>query len=290
MPLRMDVWKCVLGLAALAGVGLQAVALAGQAAPGGTSAGAGDALLAQRAAQDEQTAIDAVEQGFRNALTREMTPAERVQVLERLAKEHPDSKWADDALWVLGEAARQQGLAQRVVYYWQYLIGSKPDVELEEFTRSQELYRRSGLAQAAYYLQATGLNYLPQEGMASMGGTYFVNAKPFNAVPMFVWDGLAHAYQDLGRPKLALKAYRKALECAPAAGPWTRSYLDRVETLQASLNSQNAAPQPAASASTGLTPSPAAEAATATPSASPAGEATYAPAQEARASGRTGSD
>jgi tetratricopeptide (TPR) repeat protein len=296
MVLKTDALRCVAGVIALTVLALSAEALAEQEAL------AGQATLAGQAARDEQTTADGEEEVFRHAFTQEMTPAERVQALERLVKEHSDSKWADDALWVLGEAARQQGLSQRVVYYWQYLTGSKPDMELEQFTKSQDLYRRSGLAEVTYYLQATGFGYVPQEGLAAKDGTYFVNAKPVNPAPMLVWGGLAHAYEDLGQPRLALKAYRKALECAPAAGPWTRSYQDRVERLDAGLRSQDDgssagnARQTAPSGSVEVVPSAEAREAKAAAPTSAADQATRAPAQDARASGaapasgRTGGD
>jgi len=208
---------------------------AGRASPGGQTA------AAVQAPGTAETPGDDVERTFRGAFTDEMAPVERVRVLERLAKEHPDSKWAADALWVLGEAAREQGLPERVVYYWQYLMGSDPEVELQPFTRSQPIYLNSGLPPVSYYLSATGLGYAPHEGLAAKDGTYFYNAKPFNPAPMLVWDGLGHAYEDLGRTELALKAYKKALECAPTGGPWVSIYQGNVDRLKNTLELHGAA-------------------------------------------------
>ncbi|MHC4592359.1 MAG: tetratricopeptide repeat protein, partial [Planctomycetota bacterium] len=170
---------------------------------------------------------------FRWAFTDAISPEVRVRTLERVVIEHPDSPWADDALWVLGEAARRQGLHQRVVYYWQYLMGVRPDVALEEFTCSLGIHRTSQLAQV--YVEGTGLSYRRQGGVTSQGGKVFVNVQPYSPAPMLVWEGLADCYEQLGKPELALKAYRAALESAPGGGQWAPLYRKGIERLERSL-------------------------------------------------------
>ena len=63
---------------------------------------------------------------YRDALLNAVTPGERVQALEQVVKDHPKSRWADDALWVLGEAARQGSRHDLVVYYWHALVAAYP--------------------------------------------------------------------------------------------------------------------------------------------------------------------
>lgn len=172
---------------------------------------------------------------FRGAFSEAVSPEVRVRTLERVVIEYPDSPWADDALWVLGEAARRQGLHQRVVYYWQYLMGVRPDVALEDYTRSLEIHRTSELAQALLYVEGTGLSYRRQGGVTSRGGKVFVNVEPYSPAPMLVWEGLADCYEQLGKPELALKAYRAALESAPDGGQWAPLYRRQIQRLEESL-------------------------------------------------------
>jgi tetratricopeptide (TPR) repeat protein len=139
----------------------------------------------------------------------------------------------------------------------------------------------AGLPEVTYYLAATGLGYVPQEGLAAKDGTYFFNAKPFNAVPMLVWDGLGHAYEDLGKSELALKAYKKALACAPSGGPWARKYQDSARRIEKAIGSQSGR-----SRAGGADQAAASGSASAASSAQAAGAA----AAPAPAAGRTGGD
>lgn len=246
MPGKRRAYAWLLALAALAGLGASA------------------------SAQAKPDQPDEAERAFRVAFGPEVSPTQCTALLEQLAKEHADSKWADDALWVLGEAARQQGLPQRVIYYWQFLMARRPDVDLEEFTRGLDIYRASGLPQVEQYLQATGLGYVIEEGTAKREGVVFINARRFNAVPMTVWEGLARSYEAFGKPALALKAYRRALSLAPAAGPWGKTYQERANRLETALKGRAGGQQPAA------------EAAAAKPQASAVSPAGPSPAPEAR--------
>lgn len=178
----------------------------------------------------EPTASDDPGAEFRAAFEEGVPPVRSARILVRLVKEHPRSEWADDALWVLGEAARRQKRPDRVVYFWQYLMASKPDAELEEFTRSLELYRRSPLGSIMVVLEAEGTAYVPDAEAKAQGRAFFV-AKPFNAVPMSVWEELGRSYLRLGKPSLALKAYQRALACAPEHGRWKGRYRTRIRTL-----------------------------------------------------------
>ena len=187
---------------------------------------------------------------FREAFAAGVAPGERDYVLERIVKEAPGSEWADDALWVLGEQARRQGNARRVVYCWQYLMAVQPDPRLEEFTRSLELYRTSMIPEAARYVRMAGMGYERSKGVAWQDGRRFVGAKPFNPVPMLVWDGIARSYERLGKPALALRSCRSALNRAPDRGQWRKAYEADVARLEGLVAEQGrGAPRRSAPAS-----------------------------------------
>ncbi len=187
---------------------------------------------------------------YRRALVEPMPAAERVRLLELLVREHEESAWADDALWLLGECARQRGDARRVVYYWQLLAGRGGVLKLDELTRAQIPYRLSRAAQATFYLEATGQRYVAGSGGAAGGA--LIKAEPVDVAMMTVWEGLAHAYLALGRPSLALGAYGAALGHAPPRSPWADQYREAVARLQARAQSAlEAAKEPAPAGESG---------------------------------------
>ncbi len=183
-------------------------------------------------AETEQKPIKDPGAEYRRIFSEEMDPTERTRALERLVKEHSDSPWADDALWVLGEAARQQGSTRRTVYFWHYLMARRPDVRLEEFTRGLEVYRKAPIPRVMLLMEVSGVAYAADGSEFKDGDSFFYNAKPFNAVPMLVWEELGRSYKRLQKPALAVKAYRKALESAPPQGRWADIYGRRVERLE----------------------------------------------------------
>jgi len=191
------------------------------------------ALLSGVTAAD-QAPIDGPGAEFRAAFAEGVEPVQSARMLVRLVKEHPQSEWADDALWVLGETARRQRRPDRVVYFWQYLMARKPGAELEEFTRSLELYRRSPLGNIMVLMEAEGTAYVPDGKGITDGRSFFV-AKPFNALPMAVWEELGRSYLTLGKPAVALKAYQRALACAPERGRWKDTYRARMQKLESRL-------------------------------------------------------
>ena len=176
---------------------------------------------------------------FRRAISDQLAFAERVALLESISKEHPECEWADDALWVLGEWARRQRAPAKMLYYWQYLMSAHPGVALEPYTRSLAVYERSLLPQVRRMLIAEGVAYSAEQPRlleGKSGGFHvFENASRFNATPMVVWGEIAATYEMAGKPRLSLKAYRKALDRAPATGYWREIYTKRLEALQSKL-------------------------------------------------------
>jgi hypothetical protein len=165
-----------------------------------------------------------------------MCRVERVRLLERIAKEHPDSEWADDAVWVLGEAARREERLGRVLYYWQFLLGRWPGARLEDYTRSLQVYRDSPMPAIESMLRAQGQGYVRRQEPViegSRGSMHLLrNAQRFNALPMTVWTELAECYRRLDKPRLALRCYRKALQAAPPGGSLRRRCQRNVERLE----------------------------------------------------------
>ena len=191
----------------------------------------------------EAPATADVQTAFTQAFAPEVEPQAARLALERIVKESPDSEWADDALWVLGEHARQGGQPLRVAYYWQYLMAVRPEPHLEEFTRSLPLYRWSGLVQVEIYVRKTGQSYALNEGRIREGNREFLNVKAFNPVPMLVWAGLGSSYEQMDRLALSLKAFQQAQASAPTGGPWRASYEASARRVQMKLSALGVPPQ-----------------------------------------------
>ncbi|MFO7955788.1 MAG: tetratricopeptide repeat protein [Candidatus Brocadiia bacterium] len=240
----------VLALLALVGApvraGTEPPGLAPRTSPGGSPA--------QRAAT-APTPQDSEKAGrvFRRVWTEEMPPDEKVRLLESIVKDHPRSEWADDALWALGEAARQEGLPARMMHYWHYLLSARPDVRLEDYTRSLPIYLRSGLPQVEMLLLAEGQSMVPRrrDVVNTEEANLFLmrNARRFNPVPMTVWGELAECYRKRGRLSLALKAYRKALEAAPESGRLRERCRQKMRETEAQVNAaRSSEPRPSVAA------------------------------------------
>jgi hypothetical protein len=193
---------------------------------------------------------DAAQALFRSAFEDHLAPAERVEVLERVAKEHSDSPWADDALWVLGEAARRQHLTMRVLYYWQFLVTRWPAVHLEDYTRSLEFYHISPVGCVEHLLEMQGDLFLPQRGHVIPGkeaqAFAYKNAVAFNPAPMLVWEELGDCYALLDKQDLAAEAYARSLAAAPPAGDFARSFRVRVNDKMQLAGGKASAVTPAA--------------------------------------------
>ncbi len=175
------------------------------------------------------------------ALSRGVTDSEEMRTLERIVKEYPDSPWADDALWVLGEVGRRSGNSRAVIYYWQYLMARPTGPVLEEFTLKSKLFKESSLYRVQTLLEVEGGGYLLEEGSRVVEGpeaekTLFMGCKRFNALPMVVWSELADSYERAHKPALALRALRNAFAESPPKGRWhdlCRQRVEKAERLRA---------------------------------------------------------
>jgi tetratricopeptide (TPR) repeat protein len=195
-----------------------------------------------------------VDSAFHAALEAPLRSAGQVRLLERVAKEGPNTQWADDALWLLGEMARQAGDDARAVYYWQYLIALQPDVILEDETKMLPIYGTSGIPQVELYLRLTARQYVRAPAAGMRDGRHYVGVRPINATAMIVCEGLGRAYEALGKPSLALRAYRRALAQCPEEGSWRARFEGAVERLADGDRGTQDEEAPAAKADSGDAP------------------------------------
>jgi tetratricopeptide (TPR) repeat protein len=179
---------------------------------------------------------------FRRAFEPGVAAEDRVTLLTRVVKDHTDSEWADDALWILGETARREGDAQRLVCCWHLLLGRWPRVLLQDYTQTLEVYRHSRARNIRVLLEAEGSAYSSTAMVvgANERRTSFVysNAAAFDPIPMLVWEDLAECYAELGRTEMALKAYDMALEKAPAEGRWGSRHREQIVSRREKLARQ----------------------------------------------------
>jgi tetratricopeptide (TPR) repeat protein len=194
-------------------------------------------VLVSHAAQSQSEGYDDPRTAFLTGLAPGCPPGERVSVMERIVKEFPDSDWADDALWVLGEACRQQRNLTGALRYWQYLVSRWPEVELEGETRVLDLFQASSAAWSEFLLTVEGLSFRPDTPRANVdpaSGTYLTHsAAKVNTVPMAVWYDLGQVYEGLGCHEVASRAYRRARALVPAGCRLAEMYQTRADLAAA---------------------------------------------------------
>jgi hypothetical protein len=173
----------------------------------------------------------AAERLFASAFSDGLDGAERVDRLEKVAKEHSSSAWADDALWLLGEAAYQQGRWRHAAHYWQYLMNRRPETHLEAFTQSLDIYRGSAIPETWRLLEVEGKAYTRSRESVREGEHIYARTRAVNAVAIVLWDRIGRCYESLDRAGLARAAYRKGIACTPEGSRWRKRFQDRIEQL-----------------------------------------------------------
>jgi len=198
------------------------------------------ATVASGAADDETE--DQARWDYESAFLPQLTGRERVQILEDVVEQYGDTRWADDALWVLSEMADRGGYLKKAIEFRKQLLERKSPPELEPFTRSQRVYIDSVAPAVEMLLQYTGhlysrkgekvivFNPIPNTGnLYSRKGEKVI---VFNPIPMLTAEELAFDYQRTGENKLALEQYRKALSAAPPDSFFTKIYTRRIDQLE----------------------------------------------------------
>jgi len=179
------------------------------------------ALAAVGLAADDAAEKEA-RQLFRSAFAENVEAKKRVEILEALVKDHADSRWADDALWALGEMAAQAGRREQAVQYRRGLMERATPPSLESFTCNLPIYSNSRVPKALYLLTVTGNRYA-KDG---------IKAVPFNPVPMLVHEDLALDYEAMKMLNQALREYQLAAAVAPKDDFFEKLYLRRAGQLE----------------------------------------------------------
>ncbi len=191
------------------------------------------ALVAQ-AAQTEPEGQEDPRTAFLTVCFSGCPPAERVAVMERIVKESPESEWADDALWALGEECRQRGNLTGALRYWQFLLSRWPAVELERETRALDVFQGTSAAWAEFLLTMDGLSFTPDTPRArtdpATGSFTAHSARRLNTVPMAVWFDLGQVYEGLGCHEVAFRAYTRATALVPAGCRLAEVYGNRAQS------------------------------------------------------------
>lgn len=178
------------------------------------------ALAATATGQREDDRPDP-EQLFKAACEDEIELDERVPLLERLVKLYPKSKWADDAVWLMGEMCAQSKRRKEAIGYKARLAKLYPNCRLEGYTHGLSVYKKS---------------FVPTLGslFRNMGHVRFTGKRRFaftNPVPIAVNHDLAVMYDRQGNYVESSRYYKACLRRMPANGVLTeliRKNYDRV--------------------------------------------------------------
>jgi len=173
-------------------------------------------LAADKAAEKEARNL------FRSAFQDGLSDKERVETLESVAKDHADTSWADDALWVLGEMASANARRDLAVRFRRALMDREEPPLLERFTESLPIYADSRIPRVLYLLNLTGNRYI-RDGY---------KAVPFNPLSMLTHDALSLDYEAMDMLELALQECRRSIEAAPKDGLFQKNYKRRAQRLE----------------------------------------------------------
>lgn len=156
-------------------------------------------------ASDSDKAERKAEELFKNAFRDELEIHERVECVREVVRKYGDTKWGDDALWVLARVAdKRDNLSEAVVLRHQ-LLERESGVELEPFTRAQKLYETSRASQLDLLLTNDGHIY------SGKGG----HPERYDVMRLALHDRLGRCYEQLGLGRSSIREYKEALRLAP---------------------------------------------------------------------------
>jgi len=206
--------------------------------------------LPLNAAEDEVTEAE-VQKEFMRAFGPGLKLKERVDVFVGIVSEHPESVWADDALWVLSQIASMTAHREEAIRFRERLLEGEEAPQLETFTKGTWIYRSSRIPSVLWVLDRTGHRYqrvetkekalrvVPQRGKPGKVKV-LVRTVPFNPLPMVLNEELAGLYEQEGMDEEALYRYRQALKCAPQGSLFANIYQQRIERLERKIESKKA--------------------------------------------------
>jgi hypothetical protein len=159
---------------------------------------------------------------FAEAFREDLTPEERIDIMRCIARDHSESRWGDDALWILAQVATIRRDAARSILLRQQILDREESVSLEKFTISRPIYRRSRLPEVEFLLQQTGHLYSGKPGHTTRR----------NVMPIVLHEELGGAYQSLGMFRSAAREYRVAAKLVPPDGLLGRLYSRRADRME----------------------------------------------------------
>lgn len=172
-------------------------------------------------ADDEATEHEA-RQLYQGVFEEGLNAKERIETLGRVATDYSDTVWADDALWVLCEAARKRRDSHGAILFGRQLLARDVAPSLEPFTRGQRIYARSRLPHVLFVLDRTGALYGHQEEKVIV----------FDPLVMIIREDLAAQYEKQKLHKLAVKEYRLAIAAAPPDCVFRAIYTRRADRIE----------------------------------------------------------
>lgn len=173
---------------------------------------------------------------FQHSFSPNLKLKHRRKALCRVVADYKNTRWADDALWVLAELADGTGHRVRTLQYREKLLKNATTPKLEAFTKTTKVYRDSRLPIIVRVLELTGRCYLQDKKKRTP-----VNPPKFNPLPMVLHDQVGLAYTRMQKLKEALRQYKAAQKASPKRGLFWRHYQKTIRDLERKIRSRNAA-------------------------------------------------
>jgi len=136
---------------------------------------------------------------------------ERLQQLASLVAEYPRSKWADDAVWTMGELCRQAKRPRKALEHKTLLVKKYRHCRLQPYTKALDVYKKSFVSALEKLLR-------------NLGHVKFKRDQPFTYFrpePIAMNHDLAVIYERLGDYVQSKRYYRACLRKMPKEGVLT---------------------------------------------------------------------
>jgi len=146
---------------------------------------------------------------FKTAFGKRRSVPEQIRILQEVLSKHPRSKWADDALWIVGERFTRAKQYRSALHFRLRLWKEYPACRLEPFSTRQRIYRASRVPGIKLIFDRSG-----HIGTVSQRRVL----KPMNVVPITVAEDIALLYRRCGESRKAARWYRVVLAKCPAEG------------------------------------------------------------------------
>jgi len=149
---------------------------------------------------------------FKSAMAADLDLDHRLATLADLAKRHPRSRWADDAVWAMGELCAQHKRRDEAIEHKIRLVKRYPRCVLQPYTKTTTVYRKSFVPVLEKLFHSTGHARVGKNRRVA-----FVSA-----APTAVNHDLAGMYERRGDYKQAKRYYEACLRRLPKEGVLAR--------------------------------------------------------------------